>query len=38
MKTGNSDLFHFFFFLSVRQSNDSDCIYICVMAGQTGKS
>uniref|UniRef100_A0A8C3MET5 Uncharacterized protein n=1 Tax=Geospiza parvula TaxID=87175 RepID=A0A8C3MET5_GEOPR len=23
--------------LSVRQSNDSDCIYICVMAGQTGK-
>ncbi|NXB33617.1 HHLA1 protein, partial [Eulacestoma nigropectus] len=22
--------------LSVRQSNDSDCIYICVMAGQTG--
>ncbi|XP_059723253.1 HERV-H LTR-associating protein 1 [Haemorhous mexicanus] len=24
--------------LSVRQSNDSDCIYICVMAGQTGKN
>uniref|UniRef100_A0A8C3DR36 HHLA1 neighbor of OC90 n=1 Tax=Corvus moneduloides TaxID=1196302 RepID=A0A8C3DR36_CORMO len=23
--------------LSVHQSNDSDCIYICVMAGQTGK-
>uniref|UniRef100_A0A8C5TXB5 HERV-H LTR-associating 1 n=1 Tax=Malurus cyaneus samueli TaxID=2593467 RepID=A0A8C5TXB5_9PASS len=23
--------------LSVRQNNDSDCIYICVMAGQTGK-
>ncbi|OXB56342.1 hypothetical protein ASZ78_004343, partial [Callipepla squamata] len=23
--------------LSVRQSNDSDCIYICVMTGQTGK-
>nr|XP_009511345.1 PREDICTED: HERV-H LTR-associating protein 1 [Phalacrocorax carbo] len=22
--------------LSVRQSNDSDCIYICVMTGQTG--
>ncbi|NXI15606.1 HHLA1 protein, partial [Irena cyanogastra] len=24
--------------LSVRQSNDSDCIYICVMAGQTEKN
>ncbi|NXA74556.1 HHLA1 protein, partial [Thryothorus ludovicianus] len=24
--------------LSVHQSNDSDCIYICVMAGQTGKN
>ncbi|NXT17218.1 HHLA1 protein, partial [Syrrhaptes paradoxus] len=24
--------------LSVRQSNDSDCIYICVMTGQTGKN
>ncbi|XP_039930908.1 HERV-H LTR-associating protein 1 [Hirundo rustica] len=24
--------------LSVRQSNDSDCIYICVMAGQTGNN
>ncbi|XP_019326218.1 PREDICTED: HERV-H LTR-associating protein 1 [Aptenodytes forsteri] len=24
--------------LSVRQSNDSDCIYICVMAGQTGRN
>ncbi|NXS78570.1 HHLA1 protein, partial [Erpornis zantholeuca] len=24
--------------LSVRQSNDSDCIYICVMAGKTGKN
>ncbi|NWV22286.1 HHLA1 protein, partial [Origma solitaria] len=24
--------------LSVRQSNDSNCIYICVMAGQTGKN
>ncbi|NXO66088.1 HHLA1 protein, partial [Phainopepla nitens] len=24
--------------LSVRQNNDSDCIYICVMAGQTGKN
>ncbi|NXO42532.1 HHLA1 protein, partial [Locustella ochotensis] len=24
--------------LSVRQSNDSDCIYICVMAGQTGEN
>ncbi|NXN06221.1 HHLA1 protein, partial [Sylvia borin] len=24
--------------LSVRQSNDSDCIHICVMAGQTGKN
>ncbi|NXM40063.1 HHLA1 protein, partial [Gymnorhina tibicen] len=24
--------------LSVRQSNESDCIYICVMAGQTGKN
>ncbi|NXH86813.1 HHLA1 protein, partial [Edolisoma coerulescens] len=24
--------------LSVRQSNDSDCIYICVIAGQTGKN
>ncbi|XP_026697717.1 HERV-H LTR-associating protein 1 isoform X3 [Athene cunicularia] len=23
--------------LSVRQSNDSDCIYICMMTGQTGK-
>ncbi|NWW95566.1 HHLA1 protein, partial [Rhynochetos jubatus] len=24
--------------LSVRQSNDSDCIYICVMTGQTGRN
>ncbi|NWI26171.1 HHLA1 protein, partial [Sula dactylatra] len=24
--------------LSVRQSNDSDCIYICVMTGQAGKN
>ncbi|KAM9302598.1 HERV-H LTR-associating protein 1 [Morus bassanus] len=24
--------------LSVHQSNDSDCIYICVMTGQTGKN
>ncbi|NXG23300.1 HHLA1 protein, partial [Grallaria varia] len=24
--------------LSVRQSNDSDCIYICVMTGQTGEN
>ncbi|NWV81828.1 HHLA1 protein, partial [Dasyornis broadbenti] len=24
--------------LSVHQNNDSDCIYICVMAGQTGKN
>ncbi|KAK2520290.1 Hhla1, partial [Columba guinea] len=24
--------------LSVRQSNDSDCIYICVMTGQTGQN
>ncbi|NXN90308.1 HHLA1 protein, partial [Bombycilla garrulus] len=24
--------------LSVGQNNDSDCIYICVMAGQTGKN
>lgn len=27
-----------FFCLSVRQSNDSDCIYICVMTGQTGRT
>ncbi|NXV42877.1 HHLA1 protein, partial [Uria aalge] len=24
--------------LSVRQSNDSDCIYICMMTGQTGRN
>ncbi|KFV61746.1 HERV-H LTR-associating protein 1, partial [Dryobates pubescens] len=24
--------------LPVRQSNDSDCIYICVMTGQTGRN
>ncbi|XP_069709284.1 HERV-H LTR-associating protein 1 [Phaenicophaeus curvirostris] len=24
--------------LSVRQNNDSDCIYICVMTGQTGRN
>ncbi|KFO89252.1 HERV-H LTR-associating protein 1, partial [Buceros rhinoceros silvestris] len=24
--------------LSVRQSNNSDCIYICVMTGQTGRN
>ncbi|POI26399.1 hypothetical protein CIB84_009851, partial [Bambusicola thoracicus] len=24
--------------ISVRQSNDSDCIYICVMTGQTGRN
>ncbi|OPJ88380.1 HERV-H LTR-associating protein 1 [Patagioenas fasciata monilis] len=24
--------------LTVRQSNDSDCIYICVMTGQTGRN
>ncbi|KFO75512.1 HERV-H LTR-associating protein 1, partial [Cuculus canorus] len=24
--------------LSVSQNNDSDCIYICVMAGQTGRN
>lgn len=27
-----------FFCLSGHQSNDSDCIYICVMTGQTGKT
>ncbi|XP_062360019.1 HERV-H LTR-associating protein 1 [Cinclus cinclus] len=41
--TGNStsyltEIFKSTSILSVRQSNDSDCIYICVMAGQTGKN
>ncbi|KAM9278925.1 HERV-H LTR-associating protein 1 [Cariama cristata] len=33
-----TELFKSTSILSVRQSNDSDCIYICVMAGQTGRN
>ncbi|XP_062482986.1 HERV-H LTR-associating protein 1 isoform X2 [Pezoporus occidentalis] len=41
--TGNStsyltEIFKSTSILSVRQSNDSDCIYICVMTGQTGRN
>ncbi|XP_039237823.1 HERV-H LTR-associating protein 1 [Pipra filicauda] len=41
--TGNStsyltEIFKSTSILSVHQSNDSDCIYICVMTGQTGKN
>ncbi|NXX57928.1 HHLA1 protein, partial [Scopus umbretta] len=33
-----TELFKSTSILSVRQSNDSDCIYICVMTGQTGRN
>ncbi|KAM9573995.1 HERV-H LTR-associating protein 1 isoform 2-T2 [Guaruba guarouba] len=41
--TGNStsyltEIFKSASILSVRQSNDSDCIYICVTTGQTGRN